>query len=63
MMRRRRAYGQYAGALSRAVQKGAGLTVSSRILEAEYALTQLRAERDWVLTVADDIASGRLAWP
>ena len=33
------------------------------VIEAEYALAMLRAERDWVLALADDIKSGRLAWP
>jgi hypothetical protein len=33
------------------------------VIEAEYALSLLRAERAWVLAVADDITSGRLAWP
>jgi DNA-binding PadR family transcriptional regulator len=33
------------------------------VIEAEYALALLNAERDWVLAVADDITSGRLAWP
>ena len=33
------------------------------VIEAEYALALLRAERGWVLAVADDITSGRLAWP
>jgi hypothetical protein len=33
------------------------------VIEAEYALALLRAERAWVLAVAGDITSGRLAWP
>lgn len=33
------------------------------VIEAEYALAMLRAERAWVREVADDITSGRLAWP
>ncbi len=33
------------------------------VIEAEYALAVLNAERNWALTVADDITSGRLAWP
>lgn len=33
------------------------------VIEAEYLLAQLRAERAWVLAVADDITSGRLTWP
>lgn len=33
------------------------------VIEAEYALEILRAERSWVLTLIDDIDSGRLAWP
>ena len=33
------------------------------VIEAEYALAMLRAERGWVLALADDISSGRLAWP
>lgn len=33
------------------------------VIEAEYALALLKAERDWALALADDITSGRLAWP
>jgi len=33
------------------------------VIEAEYALAMLRAERDWVLALIEDIASGSLAWP
>jgi hypothetical protein len=33
------------------------------VIEAEYVLTMMRAERNWVLTVIADIGSGRLAWP
>ena len=33
------------------------------VIEAEYALALARAERDWVLTVIEDIDGGRLAWP
>ena len=33
------------------------------VIEAEYALAMLRAERDWVLALAGDVTSGRLAWP
>ena len=33
------------------------------VIEAEYALAMLRAEKDWVLALAEDINSGRLAWP
>ena len=33
------------------------------VIEAEYALAMLRAERDWVLATVDDISTGRLAWP
>ena len=33
------------------------------VIEAEYALAMLHAERDWVLATADDVTSGRLAWP
>jgi DNA-binding PadR family transcriptional regulator len=33
------------------------------VIEAEYALTMLRAEKEWVLGLAEDINSGRLAWP
>jgi DNA-binding PadR family transcriptional regulator len=33
------------------------------VIEAEYALTMLRAENDWVLALAEDVSSGRLAWP
>jgi DNA-binding PadR family transcriptional regulator len=33
------------------------------VIEAEYALAMQRAERGWVLAVAEDISTGRLAWP
>jgi DNA-binding PadR family transcriptional regulator len=33
------------------------------VIEAEYALALLNAERAWVLAAADDITTGRLAWP
>ena len=33
------------------------------VIEAEYALALMNAERDWALAVADDITSSRLAWP
>jgi DNA-binding PadR family transcriptional regulator len=33
------------------------------VIEAEYALAMLRAERDWVLALAGEVTSGRLAWP
>jgi DNA-binding PadR family transcriptional regulator len=33
------------------------------VIEAEYALALLRAEREWVLALADDITGGRLGWP
>jgi DNA-binding PadR family transcriptional regulator len=33
------------------------------VIEAEYALTMMQAERDWVLALADEIADGQLAWP
>jgi DNA-binding PadR family transcriptional regulator len=33
------------------------------VIEAEYALAVLNAEREWVLALTDDITSGRLAWP
>jgi DNA-binding PadR family transcriptional regulator len=33
------------------------------VIEAEYAIAMLRAERDWVLTVIEDINRGRLSWP
>lgn len=33
------------------------------VIEAEYALAMLRAEHNWVLALAEDINSGRLAWP
>jgi DNA-binding PadR family transcriptional regulator len=33
------------------------------VIEAEYALALLNAEHAWVLAAADDITSGRLAWP
>ena len=33
------------------------------VIEAEYALAMLRAEEGWVLALAEEITSGRLAWP
>jgi DNA-binding PadR family transcriptional regulator len=42
---------------------GSGSVPRLFVVEAEYALAMLRAERDWVLALADDIRSGRLAWP
>jgi len=33
------------------------------VIEAEYAVAMMRAERRWVLALARDIDSGRLAWP
>jgi DNA-binding PadR family transcriptional regulator len=47
--------------LDEAVSGGAVLRLY--VIEAEYALAMLRAERDWVLTLIEDIKSGRLAWP
>lgn len=42
---------------------GSGSVPRLFVIEAEYALAMLRAERDWVLALAEDITSGRLAWP
>jgi DNA-binding PadR family transcriptional regulator len=33
------------------------------VIEAEYLLAMMRAERAWVLALAEDVTSGRLAWP
>jgi DNA-binding PadR family transcriptional regulator len=33
------------------------------VIEAEYALAMLRAERAWVLALTEEISSGSLAWP
>jgi DNA-binding PadR family transcriptional regulator len=33
------------------------------VIEAEYALVLMQAERDWVLALADEIRDGQLAWP
>jgi DNA-binding PadR family transcriptional regulator len=33
------------------------------VIEAEYALTLMQAERDWVLALADEIRDGQLEWP
>jgi hypothetical protein len=33
------------------------------VIEAEYALTLMQAEREWVLALADEIRNGELAWP
>ncbi len=42
---------------------GGGSVPRLFMIEAEYALAMLRAERAWVLAVINDIGSGRLAWP
>jgi DNA-binding PadR family transcriptional regulator len=42
---------------------GGGSVPRLFVIEAEYALAVLRAERDWVLALGEDISSGRLAWP
>jgi DNA-binding PadR family transcriptional regulator len=42
---------------------GRGAAPRLFVIEAEYALAMLRAERNWVLALAEDISSGRLAWP
>lgn len=33
------------------------------VIEAEYALVLMQAEREWVLALADEIRDGGLAWP
>ncbi|HEY2270384.1 MAG TPA: PadR family transcriptional regulator [Streptosporangiaceae bacterium] len=33
------------------------------VIEAEYALVLMQAEREWVLALADEIRNGELAWP
>jgi DNA-binding PadR family transcriptional regulator len=33
------------------------------VIEAEYALALLNAERSWIQALTDDITSGRLTWP
>jgi DNA-binding PadR family transcriptional regulator len=33
------------------------------VIEAEYALVLMQAEREWVLALADEIRDGELAWP
>jgi hypothetical protein len=33
------------------------------VIEAEYVLTLMQAERDWVPALADEIRDGQLAWP
>jgi DNA-binding PadR family transcriptional regulator len=33
------------------------------VIEAEYALVLMQAEREWVLALADEIKDGQLAWP
>jgi len=33
------------------------------VIEAEYVLTLMQAERDWVLALADEIRAGDLTWP
>jgi DNA-binding PadR family transcriptional regulator len=47
--------------LDRAV--GDGSVPRLFVIEAEYALAMLRAERDWVRALIEDITSERLAWP
>jgi DNA-binding PadR family transcriptional regulator len=42
---------------------GSGAAPRLFVIEAEYALAMLRAERDWVLALVEDISSGRLPWP
>jgi DNA-binding PadR family transcriptional regulator len=42
---------------------GSGAAPRLFVIEAEYALAMMRAERDWVLALAEDISNGRLAWP
>jgi DNA-binding PadR family transcriptional regulator len=42
---------------------GSGAAPRLFVIEAEYALAMLRAERDWVLALGEDISTGRLAWP
>jgi DNA-binding PadR family transcriptional regulator len=32
-------------------------------LEAEYEMTRLRAESDWLAGLVDDLSTGRLSWP
>jgi DNA-binding PadR family transcriptional regulator len=33
------------------------------VIEAEYALSQVRAELDWVTAITDEIRQGTLSWP
>jgi hypothetical protein len=33
------------------------------LVEAEYEIARLTAERDWVAALLDDLDSGRLTWP
>lgn len=42
---------------------GAGLLPRLFMIEGEYALHILRAERDWTLRTRDEIRDGALAWP
>lgn len=42
---------------------GSGNVPRLFVIEAEYALAMLRAERDWVLELIEDITSRRLPWP
>jgi DNA-binding PadR family transcriptional regulator len=51
------------GTQSRLAEALAGTVPRLFVIEAEYSLALLNAERDWVLALADDITSGRLAWP
>jgi DNA-binding PadR family transcriptional regulator len=42
---------------------GEGTAPRLFVIEAEYALAMLRAERDWVLALIEDITTRRLTWP
>jgi hypothetical protein len=33
------------------------------LVEAEYEIARLAAERDWVASLLADVDSGRLSWP
>jgi DNA-binding PadR family transcriptional regulator len=42
---------------------GSGSVPRLFVIEAEYAVAMLRAERDWVLSLIEDISRASLAWP
>jgi DNA-binding PadR family transcriptional regulator len=57
--------GQLSGinaALDASVKQQSRPVARVHVIEVEYQLALLRAERDWLQAVVDDIRSGRLTW-